>query len=89
MTLAIAHDTECKFLGFPFPLLNYSHQIPTKNSTIINLSNTGQDDTLEVLIRSMPFNDTNKNIELFKYRIFAFAYDTKNTLLAFPSHSLN
>ena len=55
-------------MGFPFPLLNYSHKIPTKNSTIINHSYTGQDDTLEVLIRSMPFNDTNKNIELFKYR---------------------
>ena len=37
----------------------------------------------------MPFNDTNKNIELFKSRIFAFAYDTKNTFLGFPSHSLN
>ena len=64
MTYAIAQDTECKLLGFPFPLLNHSHKIPTKNSTIINLSNTGQDDTLGVLIRSKPFNDTNKNIEL-------------------------
>ena len=57
-------------MGFPFPLLNYSHKIPTKNSTIINLSNTGQDDTLEVLIRSKPFNYTNKNIELFKYKTY-------------------
>ena len=70
-------------MGFPFNLPNYSHKIQTKNSTIINLSNTGQDDTLGVLIRSKPFNDTNKNIELFKYRNFAFAYDTKNTFLLF------
>ena len=62
--LIYAHDTEFKLLGFPFPLLHYSHKIPTKNSTIINLSYTGQDDTLGVLIRSKPFNDTNKNIEL-------------------------
>ena len=69
---------------FLFP---YSHKIPTKNSTIINLSYTGQDDTLGVLIRSKPFNDTNKNIELFKYR--TFASDTKSTFLGFPFHSLN
>ena len=53
----------------------------------MNLSNTGQDDTLKVLIRSKPFNDTNKNIELLKYR--TFAYDTKSTFLGFPFHLLN
>ena len=65
-------------LGFSFSLAKLqSFNIPTKNSAIINLGYTGQDYTLGVLIRSKLFNDTNKNIELFKYRTFAFAYDTK------------
>ena len=75
-------------LGFSFFLTKIqSLNIPTKNSTIIKMTYTGQDDTLKVLIRSKPSNDTNKNIELFKYR--TFAYDIKSTFLGFPFHLLN